>query len=523
MSKLKACLEELDQLYKQYLANLVQDKSGNASGTWNTINFVTLALEDLQVNVQRKKQIAQFSIAVSECSKFKSKEQIESSLGGLKLLESKGVRSPFIQSLLYYDKEGGKITERAAMDLFVYEEKHKKTFTLDALKKWMGQLVLSVEALHRHHLVHRDIKPENILVMRNGKIYYLQLADLDEVIEVNSQKQNRLINPGVVTGTPVFFSPELSRDLSDEAYNKQDLKAADCYALGMTFFEIAFYLLPNNLLFSLLHSYPLFKIAKWREFLKSFSDAETVQFMKSLCEKKSQEMQPLVKLMKSLLHENPAERATIGEVKQHEFFGKTSKEREQFFAEIHEESNQDLYVDHFYWCARKEEDLFYFFSSDIKLIYDALEKLDNELDCLDKFKMPFERLRMLRSIERLAVDLSQMLDEVLKQRVSNSWLMSVQAAVNEEMKEIKQFLSQANHDVLKESSQRLLKSLRQAGPNLLTCLGNLAHIALEHKIEVSRRHDEKTYLHLARSFFDNKKQQENKTEVKSVGVVRNKM
>lgn len=50
----------------------------------------------------------------------------------------------------------------------------KDTLTEDEARFYVGQAVLAIESIHKHHYIHRDIKPDNLLLDKNG---HMKLSD----------------------------------------------------------------------------------------------------------------------------------------------------------------------------------------------------------------------------------------------------------------------------------------------------------------------------------------------------------
>ncbi|MGH8937654.1 MAG: serine/threonine-protein kinase [Acidimicrobiia bacterium] len=80
--------------------------------------------------------------------------------------------------------------------------------------------------LHRRGLVHRDVKPGNVLITGSGET---KLADLGICQRIGRREEPA--NPGVVLGTPTYFSPE-------QAAGEQATPASDLYALGLVLYEM---------------------------------------------------------------------------------------------------------------------------------------------------------------------------------------------------------------------------------------------------------------------------------------------
>ena len=87
-------------------------------------------------------------------------------------------------------------------------------------------LARALAHLHRRGLVHRDVKPGNVLITRSGET---KLADLGICKRIGGRDEPA--NPGVVLGTPTYFSPE-------QAAGQDATPASDLYALGLVLYEM---------------------------------------------------------------------------------------------------------------------------------------------------------------------------------------------------------------------------------------------------------------------------------------------
>lgn len=95
----------------------------------------------------------------------------------------------------------------------------------DELIEYAMQMTDALEAADQSGMVHGDIKPSNLLMAGAGSI---KLSDFGLARRSGSSSDD-----GSVSGTPNYIAPEL---LDGEAPNIR----TDMYALGVTFFELAF-------------------------------------------------------------------------------------------------------------------------------------------------------------------------------------------------------------------------------------------------------------------------------------------
>ncbi|MBX9570921.1 MAG: serine/threonine protein kinase [Candidatus Obscuribacterales bacterium] len=110
-----------------------------------------------------------------------------------------------------------------------------RTFLDNGALSWRAAAQITIEiaeALHYAHtsgIVHRDLKPENIMLVSKPHSNYVKLIDfgLSRIVQEGSQK---LTGTGQLIGSPLYMSPEQSRQAADQR--------SDIYSLGCILFEM---------------------------------------------------------------------------------------------------------------------------------------------------------------------------------------------------------------------------------------------------------------------------------------------
>ncbi|MDR1494959.1 MAG: protein kinase [Rickettsiales bacterium] len=92
----------------------------------------------------------------------------------------------------------------------------------------LGRFVDGIDELHKRGYVHRDIKPANIFLKKKGKNKTLVIGDLGTIKKCENDYMG-FVN----VGSPCYASPEFIG-----GSEMSDLRKADVYSIGMTFFEI---------------------------------------------------------------------------------------------------------------------------------------------------------------------------------------------------------------------------------------------------------------------------------------------
>lgn len=87
------------------------------------------------------------------------------------------------------------------------------------------QMLLSLQAIHSHHILHRDLKTQNIMLDRTQKVVKIGDFGISKVLSSKSKANT-------VVGTPCYISPELCEG---KPYDEK----SDIWALGCVLYEMA--------------------------------------------------------------------------------------------------------------------------------------------------------------------------------------------------------------------------------------------------------------------------------------------
>ena len=96
----------------------------------------------------------------------------------------------------------------------------------DVVMRWLVQLLLGLNHIHRKAILHRDIKPANVFLSKSRKV--VRLGDFG--IAKKLREDDDLAT--TVVGTPLYMSPELCQ-------GKPYTYASDIWALGCVAYEMA--------------------------------------------------------------------------------------------------------------------------------------------------------------------------------------------------------------------------------------------------------------------------------------------
>jgi serine/threonine protein kinase len=108
-------------------------------------------------------------------------------------------------------------------DLGKWIQDHSLTSPQLALK-WLKELALILEQIHKNNLFHGDIKPSNIIRKPNGQIVLIDFGAVKQTVQMfYGQKEQIVLTPG--------YAPP-------EQLNQQAVPQSDFYALGRTFVHL---------------------------------------------------------------------------------------------------------------------------------------------------------------------------------------------------------------------------------------------------------------------------------------------
>ncbi len=159
----------------------------------------------------------------------------------------RGVDTSFLQTFFAFNAFGQRVSPHASeKSLYDYIDAHLHQLTREQIKNIFGQILLGVNALHEKNLVHRDLHYHNILVTKIGNELFATVSDPDELVSVSSIDSTVNQAHFYIYAGPVR-PPELNQfvKIKDDneysvqskenniLYKKINLKACDCYSIGM--------------------------------------------------------------------------------------------------------------------------------------------------------------------------------------------------------------------------------------------------------------------------------------------------
>ncbi|NUM35779.1 MAG: SUMF1/EgtB/PvdO family nonheme iron enzyme [Candidatus Brocadiae bacterium] len=107
-------------------------------------------------------------------------------------------------------------------------EKRRQGMPIEKAAEMLLPIACALDFAHDRRVVHCDLKPENILVRKDGKMF---LSDFGLSTEIRSSLSMRGKNPGMISGTLPYMSPE-------QYQGKPAMPYTDMWALGVILYEM---------------------------------------------------------------------------------------------------------------------------------------------------------------------------------------------------------------------------------------------------------------------------------------------
>jgi serine/threonine protein kinase len=346
---------------------------------------------------------------------------ISETLDSQQLLRQKNVPTEFIHTFLYYNQKGDIYSEYTThADLHHFITRDKNRFTLKEVKDFCGQIILAVADLLERNLVHRDIKPENFLVVERDGKFFIKLADLDTILEIDENGASLNQNPSPIS-TRTYAAPEL---ISRTAFN---LKAVDCFALGIVLkFMLNFALKAQDRL--------------------DVSNKSLINYLTELADK--------------LSAKTAARRYSIEGAKNCKFFGATTEEREHFFIVLREKAKYTMIIDGMLFSPPAVNDAFYILDHNIKQLillgYNVDAKYQEALAALANNVIPVSTVIILINLFKPLV--RQILETLAKIQTEHPALFNNYAV---QLEQIKLAISFENNRVEQLKNEKLQEKLVQ--------------------------------------------------------------
>ncbi len=110
---------------------------------------------------------------------------------------------------------------------------NKRSIPIPLAMEISRQVAKGLIAAHEAGIIHRDMKPENIFLINQEGNLYVKILDFGiSKIQTGKDAGAALTKTGQIIGTPLYFSPEQARGMSDVDGR------TDIYALGVIMFEM---------------------------------------------------------------------------------------------------------------------------------------------------------------------------------------------------------------------------------------------------------------------------------------------
>jgi aurora kinase len=94
------------------------------------------------------------------------------------------------------------------------------------VRKYIKDVCVAIDLMHRHDIIHRDIKPENVIIHENT----IKICDFGWAVHSPLLRNTK-------SGTPLYTPPEM---VKDEYYDSK----IDIWCIGVLTYEVLYGTIP---------------------------------------------------------------------------------------------------------------------------------------------------------------------------------------------------------------------------------------------------------------------------------------
>lgn len=199
---------------------------------------------------------------------------------------------------------GGLLRNRCNPD--TYSGKRSQLLSMNSIRVYWEQMLLAVNAIHKHGIVHGDLKPANFLLVK-GEI---KLIDFGIAQKIQHEFTTNIIRDTQV-GTLNYIPPEALKEVEVEGQGRSKFKlgmAADVWSLGCILYQMA-------------TGSPPFSLHKsaWKKIIAITSEEPPIDYSNVSNDS------DLLEVLKCCLQRNPQKRLTISGLLNHSFLNPISR------------------------------------------------------------------------------------------------------------------------------------------------------------------------------------------------------
>ena len=99
---------------------------------------------------------------------------------------------------------------------------------MQAVRIYLGEVMLALKELHAHGIVHRDLKPENILVDAHGHLVVTDFGCSKVKDATNEEGGGAPVRSNSWAGTELYMAPEQVCELSSVPVHRKTCSADVC-------------------------------------------------------------------------------------------------------------------------------------------------------------------------------------------------------------------------------------------------------------------------------------------------------